>query len=71
VKQQAQNQDLLHFLYSLDTSFCIDAQVGAIHRYDKPVIFNADQECQYTSGTFTQVLKDNDIRISMEPRGLA
>ncbi len=54
---------------SLDTSFCIDALEEAIHRYGKPVIFNTDQGCQYTSEAFTQVLKDNDIRISMDGKG--
>ena len=51
---------------SLDTSFCIDALEEAMHRYGKPAIFNTDQGCQYTSEAFTQVLKDNDIRISMD-----
>lgn len=54
---------------SLDTSFCIDALEEAIHRYGKPEIFNTDQGSQYTSDAFTQVLKDNDIRISMDGKG--
>ena len=54
---------------SMDTSFCIDALEEAIHRYGKPAIFNTDQGSQYTSDSFTQVLKDNDIRISMDGKG--
>jgi putative transposase len=51
---------------SMDTSFCIDALEEAIYRYGRPIIFNTDQGSQYTSEAFTQVLKDNDIRISMD-----
>ena len=54
---------------SLDSSFCVDALEEAIHRYGRPVIFNSDQGCQYTSEAFTDVLKDNDIDISMDGKG--
>ena len=54
---------------SMDTSFCIDALEEAIYRYGRPIIFNTDQGSQYTSEAFTQVLKDNDIRISMDGKG--
>jgi len=54
---------------SMDTSFCIDALKEAIYRYGRPIIFNTDQGSQYTSEAFTQVLKDNDIRISMDGKG--
>ena len=54
---------------SMDTSFCIHALEEAIYRYGKPIIFNTDQGSQYTSEAFTQVLKDNDIRISMDGKG--
>ena len=54
---------------SMDTSFCIDALEEAIFRYGRPIIFNTDQGSQYTSEAFTQVLKDNDIRISMDGKG--
>jgi putative transposase len=53
----------------MDTSFCIDALEEAIYRYGRPIIFNTDQGSQYTSEAFTQVLKDNDIRISMDGKG--
>ena len=32
-------------------------------------ICNADQGCQFTSFGFTGLLKDNDIRISLDGRG--
>jgi len=54
---------------SMVTSFCIDALEEAIYRYGRPIIFNTDQGSQYTSEAFTQVLKDNDIRISMDGKG--
>jgi len=54
---------------SMDTSFCIDALEEALHYYGKPEIFNSDQGSQYTSKEFTDVLKGNDIRISMDGKG--
>ncbi len=54
---------------SMDSSFCVDALEEAIHRYGRPEIFNTDQSSQFTSDAFTQVLKDNDIRISMDGKG--
>ena len=54
---------------TLDTEFCVDALQEALARYGKPAIFNTDQGCQFTSETFTDVLKKNDIRISMDGKG--
>ena len=54
---------------SMDTSFCIDALEEALYRYGKPEIFNSDQGSQYTSEAFTTILKDNNIRISMDGKG--
>lgn len=54
---------------SLDSSFCVDALEEALYRYGKPEIFNSDQGSQYTSETFTDVLKANEIRISMDGKG--
>ena len=53
----------------MDSSFCVDALEEAIHRYGKPEIFNTDQGSQYTSEAFTDVLKGNDIGISMDGKG--
>jgi putative transposase len=54
---------------TMDTSFCIEALEEAIEQYGCPEIFNTDQGSQFTSDDFTQVLKDNDIRISMDGKG--
>ena len=54
---------------TLTTDFCIEAVEEAIRRYGKPDIFNTDQGSQFTSWEFTQLLKDNDIAISMDGRG--
>jgi putative transposase len=39
--------------------------------YGTPEIFNSDQGCQFTSETFTAVLKVRGIAISMDGRGRA
>lgn len=54
---------------SLDSSFCVDALEEALYRYGKPEIFNSDQGSQYTSDAFTDELKANEIRISMDGKG--
>jgi putative transposase len=54
---------------TMDTRFCLDALEEAIATYGKPEIMNTDQGSQYTSLAFTQYLKDNSIRISMDGKG--
>jgi len=54
---------------SLDTAFCIEAVEEALARYGKPEIFNTDQGSQFTSMAFTQLLIQNDIKISMDGKG--
>jgi len=54
---------------TLDASFCVDALNEAIEPYGPPEIFNTDQGCQFTSEEFTGVLKQHDIRISMDGKG--
>lgn len=54
---------------TLTTDFCLDAVREAITRYGRPEIFNTDQGSQFTSHEFTQLLKDNEIRISMDGKG--
>ena len=54
---------------SMDTSFCVDALEEAIESYGSPEIFNTDQGSQFTSEDFTNVLKANDIAISMDGKG--
>jgi len=56
---------------TLDKYFCIDALESAMRKYGKPEIFNTDQGSQFTSPSFTKILKENDIKISMDGRGRA
>lgn len=56
---------------SLDTAFCIECLEDALKAEGRPEIFNTDQGCQYTSDAFTGVLKNHDIRISMDGKGRA
>lgn len=56
---------------SLESEFCVVALEEAIEKYGKPDIFNTDQGVQYTSKSFTDVLKENDIKISMDGKGRA
>ena len=53
---------------TLEVDFCIDALKKALI-IGKPQIFNSDQGVQYTSKRFTQILKENNIQISMDLRG--
>ena len=46
---------------SLDSSFCVDALEEALYHYDKLEMFNSE--------TFTDVLKANEISISMDGKG--
>lgn len=56
---------------TLDTAFCVDCLEEALQRYGNPEIFNTDQGCQFTSESFTGVLRAHDIAISMDGRGRA
>ena len=54
---------------SMTTDFCVEALQEAIANYGTPEIFNTDQGSQFTSQDFTDVLKANDIKISMDGKG--
>nr|VFK01736.1 MAG: putative transposase [Candidatus Kentron sp. H]VFK02154.1 MAG: putative transposase [Candidatus Kentron sp. H]VFK05330.1 MAG: putative transposase [Candidatus Kentron sp. H] len=54
---------------TLDAHFCVDALEQALALHGKPEVFNTDQGSQFTSQAFTSILKDNEIRISMDGRG--
>jgi len=54
---------------SLDAAPCVEALEEALANYGTPDIFNSDQGCQFTSEDFTDVLKDNGIKISMDGKG--
>ena len=54
---------------TMDVQFCLDAVQEAIDNYGTPEIFNTDQGSQITSLAFTDLLKQNHIRISMGGKG--
>ena len=54
---------------TLDTEFCTQALKEAITHYGTPDIFNTDQGSQFTSFKFTNILKDHEIKISMDGKG--
>ena len=54
---------------TMDVGFCVMVLEEALARFGTPDIFNTDQGSQFTSFAFTAVLKDAEIRISMDGRG--
>jgi putative transposase len=54
---------------TMDVYFCQSALEEALCNYGKPDIFNSDQGSQFTSKAFTECLKAENIRISMDGRG--
>jgi putative transposase len=52
-----------------DAAFCVEALEDAIERHGCPEILNTDQGSQFTSAAFTDVLKAQGIRISMDGKG--
>jgi putative transposase len=53
---------------TLDSSFCLTALERALSKA-KPEIFNSDQGSQFTADSFTQILLQDNIKISMDGRG--
>jgi putative transposase len=56
---------------SMDKEWCIELLEDTIAKYGAPQIHNSDQGSQYTSAPFIEVLKKNDIQISMDGKGRA
>jgi len=54
---------------TMDAGFCVAALEEALARFGRPEIFNTDQGSQFTSLAFTSVLRDAEVRISMDGRG--
>lgn len=54
---------------SMDTILATDVLKDAISKYGTPEIFNSDQGSQYTSYYHTDILKSNNIKISMNGKG--
>ncbi len=56
---------------SMTAAWCTEIVQQAIATHGKPEIINSDQGCQFTSEVYTQMLKDNEIQISMDGKGRA
>jgi putative transposase len=54
---------------TMDVEFCTEALREAMAKYGKPKIFNTDQGSQFTSHSFTGLLKEAGVAISMDGRG--
>jgi len=53
---------------TLDTGFCVEALEEAL-RKGRPEVFNTDQGSQFTAETFTGLLKQYGVKISMDGKG--
>ena len=53
---------------TLESSFCAEALVEALGK-GVPEIFNTDQGAQFTSQTFTGLLEQHRVRVSMDGKG--
>src|SRR5260370_42302414 len=53
----------------METTFCVEALHEALSRFGEPEIFNTDQGAQFTADSFTRVLRDCGIKISMDGKG--
>ena len=54
---------------TMDVQFCLDAVEDALSQSTAPAIMNTDQGSQFTSQAFTELLKAQGIRLSMDGRG--
>ena len=54
---------------AMEASFCVETLAEALAKHGKPEIFNTDQGSQFTGSAFTDVLRKNDIKISMDGKG--
>ena len=54
---------------TMDVRLTTDVLKDALNKYPKPEIFNSDQGSQYTSKEHIEILKYNNISISMDAKG--
>jgi len=54
---------------TMDAALACDVLKDALYKYPNPKIFNSDQGSQYTSKEHTDILKEQNIQISMNGRG--
>ena len=56
---------------TMSAEWCTKVLSETIKKHGCPEIFNTDQGSQYTSEVHVKILKDNDIKISMDGKGRA
>lgn len=56
---------------TLTTDFCIEAVKEAFEKYGTPEYFNTDQGAQFTANDFIEMLKNAEVKISMDGKGRA
>jgi putative transposase len=54
---------------TMETDFCVESLEEALSRFGQPEIFNTDQGAQFTADSFTHVLRERGIKISMDGKG--
>lgn len=54
---------------NLENIFCVEALKNSLNKHSSPNILNTDQGSQFTSLDFIDVLKQNDVKISMDGKG--
>lgn len=54
---------------TLDADPCVEALEEALARFGPPSIMNTDQGSQFTSGAWTNCLRDAGVKISMDGKG--
>ena len=55
----------------MTAEWCSEIVAAAINQYGKPEIINSDQGSQFTSEVYINMLKENNIQISMDGKGRA
>jgi len=56
---------------SMTSEWCAEVAQEAMNKHGKPKIFNTDQGSQFTSHVFINMLKSNEVQISMDGKGRA
>jgi putative transposase len=56
---------------SMTSDWCTNLTREALYKWGKPEIFNTDQGSQFTSEIFVGLLKEFDVKISMDGKGRA
>jgi putative transposase len=54
---------------TMEAAFCVETLEDALARHGRPEIFNTDQGSQFTGSSFTGLLADYGISISMDGKG--